>query len=165
VEAARAGEQGRGFAVVAAEVRALAQRSAEAAREIKALIGDAETRSKDGSRLAAEAGEAMTEIFAGVRRLDESMGQISAASNEQRAGLDQVNAAISQMDRMTQLNASMVGGLSSQAAALEREAASLARAVAEFRLHASQAPAAVEVVRETAPALPAARSTLLAAVA
>jgi methyl-accepting chemotaxis protein len=134
VEAARAGEQGRGFAVVATEVRALAQRSATAAREIKSLIADASGKVKDGSALAGEAGNTMTDMLATVGRVTASMAEISSASREQSAGIEQVNGALSQMDEMTQQNASMVGQLSDAAVSLERQASALAHAVAQFRL-------------------------------
>jgi methyl-accepting chemotaxis protein len=134
VEAARAGEQGRGFAVVATEVRALAQRSATAAHEIKSLIADATGKVQDGSRLAGEAGRTMSDMLATVARVADSMTQISSASREQSAGIDQVNGAIAQMDQMTQQNASMVGQLSAAATGLEQQAAALAHAVAQFRL-------------------------------
>jgi len=134
VEAARAGEQGRGFAVVATEVRALAQRSATAAHEIKSLIADATGKVQEGSRLAGAAGLTMSDMLATVARVAASMAEISSASREQSAGIDQVNGAIAQMDQMTQQNASMVGQLSAAASGLEQQATALAHAVAQFRL-------------------------------
>jgi len=141
VEAARAGEQGRGFAVVAAEVRSLAQRSAEAAREIKALIADSVGKVESGGRLVDEAGRTMGEIVDGVQRVTAIMAEISAASEEQSSGIEQVNRAIAQMDQATQQNASLVGEASNATRMLEQDAARLAEAVAVFELGAEAAPA------------------------
>jgi methyl-accepting chemotaxis protein len=107
VEAARAGEQGRGFAVVASEVRSLAQRSAEAAREIKALIGGSVDKVESGSRLVAEAGQTMVEIVNSVQRVTDIVAEISAAANEQSGGIAQVNDAVAGLDQATQQNAEM----------------------------------------------------------
>src|SRR5512147_2455503 len=108
VEAARAGEQGRGFAVVAGEVRNLAQRSAAAAKEIKTLIGDSVDKVENGSKLVANAGQTMDEIVTSIKRVTDIMAEISAASAEQSAGIEQVNTAITQMDEVTQQNAALV---------------------------------------------------------
>lgn len=137
VEAARAGEQGRGFAVVASEVRVLAQRSAAAAKEIKSLIGDSVTKVDAGCRLVEQAGTTMNEIVASVKRVTDIMGEIAAASNEQTAGIGQINQAISQMDEVTQQNAALVEESAAAAASLEDKAHSLAQAVAVFKLSSS----------------------------
>ena len=142
VEAARAGEQGRGFAVVAGEVRNLAQRSAAAAREIKSLIGDSVAKVDDGARLVNEAGSTMEEIVSSVKRVTDIMAEISLASQEQSAGIEQVHRAIGQMDETTQQNASLVEQAGAAAAALQDEAQSLAQLVSIFRLgNAMPAPA------------------------
>jgi methyl-accepting chemotaxis protein len=143
VEAARAGEQGRGFAVVAGEVRNLAQRSAQAAREIKAMIAESLQRVEAGHRQVSQAGEAMTEIVAQVKRVSDLIGEISAAAVEQSSGIGQVNSAISQMDQVTQQNAALVEESAAAAASLKDQAAQLARAVAAFRLGAVEAAAAI----------------------
>jgi methyl-accepting chemotaxis protein-1 (serine sensor receptor) len=134
VEAARAGEQGRGFAVVASEVRALAQRSSSAAKEIKDLIMLSVDRVQTGSTLASQAGETMSEIITAVQRVTDIMGEISAASSEQSSGIDQVSRAVSQMDEATQQNAALVEQASAAAKSLEQQALSLKDAVAIFRL-------------------------------
>jgi methyl-accepting chemotaxis protein len=134
VEAARAGEQGRGFAVVAGEVRTLAQRSAAAAHEIKALIGNSVTQVEAGSRLVEQAGATMQEVVESVRRVTDIMAEIRTASEEQSAGIEQVNTAITQMDQVTQQNAALVEQAAAAAAAMQDEAASLARVVRQFRL-------------------------------
>jgi methyl-accepting chemotaxis protein len=142
VEAARAGEQGRGFAVVAGEVRSLAQRSAEAAREIKTLIGASVERVEAGSRLVQDAGATMGEIVAGVQRVSDIIAEISAAASEQSSGIGQVNGAVAQLDRMTQQNASLVEQSAAAAQSLREQAGKLTRAVASFRIEgASSAPA------------------------
>ncbi|WP_295944708.1 methyl-accepting chemotaxis protein [uncultured Xanthomonas sp.] len=141
VEAARAGEQGRGFAVVASEVRTLAQRSANAAKEIKTLIDDSVTRVAEGSALVGQAGTTMQEIVASVQRVTDIMGEISAASREQSAGIEQVNTTVAQMDQATQQNAALVEEATASARAMEEEAGQLSQSVALFRLGAP-APAA-----------------------
>ncbi len=134
VEAARAGEQGRGFAVVATEVRNLAQRSAAAAKEIKALIGDSVEKVDAGSKLVAEAGTTMDEIVDGVKRVADIMAEITAASQEQSDGIEQVNQAVSQMDQVTQQNAALVEEAAAAAESLQDQARNLAEAVSVFRV-------------------------------
>ncbi|MDQ1061341.1 methyl-accepting chemotaxis protein [Stenotrophomonas sp. SORGH_AS_0282] len=141
VEAARAGEQGRGLAVVASEVRALAQRSAGAAKEIKQLIDDSVEQVAEGSALVQTAGRTMEEIVTGVRRVNDIMAEISAASKEQSAGIEQVNQTITQMDETTQQNAALVEEATAAARAMEEQAQHLGTAVAIFRTGAA-APAA-----------------------
>ena len=134
VEAARAGEQGRGFAVVAGEVRNLAQRSAQAAKEIKGLIEDSVNRVDMGSVLVESAGETMGDIVSAVTRVTAIMGEIASASDEQSRGIDQVGQAVSEMDRVTQQNAALVEESASAAAALEEQASMLTQAVSVFRI-------------------------------
>ena len=141
VEAARAGEQGRGFAVVASEVRALAQRSAGAAKEIKTLIDDSVGQVTQGSALVRTAGDTMQEIVSGVRRVNDIMAEISAASKEQSAGIEQVNQTITQMDETTQQNAALVEEATAAARAMEEQAQHLGTAVAIFRIDAGASPA------------------------
>ncbi|HIE0128232.1 TPA: methyl-accepting chemotaxis protein [Stenotrophomonas maltophilia] len=145
VEAARAGEQGRGFAVVASEVRTLAQRSAAAAKEIKGLIDDSVGKVTEGSSLVHQAGSTMGEIVASVQRVTDIMAEISAASQEQSAGIEQVNQTIVQMDETTQQNAALVEEATAAARAMEEQAGQLADAVAIFRLD-NQVSAAVKAV-------------------
>jgi methyl-accepting chemotaxis protein len=132
VEAARAGEQGRGFAVVAGEVRNLAQRSANAAREIKSLIGASVERVESGSQLVQQAGTVMTEIVSGVQRVTDIIGEISAASTEQSNGLGQVNTAVNQLDQMTQQNAALVEESSAAAESLREQAEQVRVLISRF---------------------------------
>ncbi len=134
VEAARAGEQGRGFAVVAGEVRSLAQRSAEAAREIKSLISSSVERVDAGSRLVQNAGSTMNEIVASVKRVCDTIGEISAAVTEQSGSIGQVNGTVNQLDQMTQQNAALVEQSAAAADSLKEQANKLATAVASFRV-------------------------------
>ncbi|WP_280152174.1 methyl-accepting chemotaxis protein [Piscinibacter sp. XHJ-5] len=135
VEAARAGEQGRGFAVVAGEVRSLAQRSAEAAKEIKALIGASVDRVESGSRLVAHAGQTMQEIVGSVQRVTDIIGEITAASSEQSDGIGQVNTSVVQLDHMTQQNAALVEQSAAAAESLKEQAMKLAGLVGTFKLN------------------------------
>ncbi|BEN11775.1 methyl-accepting chemotaxis aspartate transducer [Serratia marcescens] len=134
VEAARAGEQGRGFAVVAGEVRNLASRSAQAAKEIKGLIDESVSRVKHGSVLVENSGATMQDIVRSVTRVTDIMGEIASASDEQSRGIEQVTQAVTQMDQVTQQNAALVEESASAATALEEQAITLADAVAVFRL-------------------------------
>jgi methyl-accepting chemotaxis protein len=182
VEAARAGEQGRGFAVVAAEVRSLAQRSAASAKEIRGLIEDSVTRVENGARLVEQAGKTMDELVASVKRVAEIMTEIAAASHEQSSGIEQINRAITQMDNVVQMNASLVEEATAAATSMAGQATGLARAVAQFRLEEGslaalaaaqpalpvQAPAAPRVrapqpAPEAKPAVAARRDPALAA--
>ncbi|OJA06305.1 methyl-accepting chemotaxis protein [Halomonas sp. QHL1] len=134
VEAARAGEQGRGFAVVAGEVRNLASRSADAAKEIKTLIDASVTQIQQGSTLVEQAGTTMSDVVTAVRRVTDIMDEISAASQEQSDGIEQVSQAVGQMDQVTQQNAALVQQASAAAASLEEQANRLEQAVAVFKL-------------------------------
>jgi methyl-accepting chemotaxis protein len=140
VEAARAGEQGRGFAVVASEVRNLAQRSAEAAKEIKALIGNSVDKVETGSKLVGDAGLTMDDIVAQVKRVNDLIGEISAATSEQTTGIGQVSDAVSQLDEVTQQNAALVEESAAAAESLKVQASRLVEAVAVFRLKPAAAP-------------------------
>jgi methyl-accepting chemotaxis protein len=151
VEAARAGEQGRGFAVVASEVRTLAQRSAAAAKEIKGLIDDSVSKVDAGARLVDHAGATMEEIVVSVRNVTDIMSEIASASQEQTAGIEQINVAITQMDQVTQQNASLVEEAAAAAESMQDQAAKLARVVAVFRLDNSPSASA-------GPAAPAAKA-------
>ena len=151
VEAARAGEQGRGFAIVATEVRSLAGRSAAAAREIKQLIQASVEKVDTGNQLVADAGRTMADIVASVQRVTDVIGEISAASTEQRGGIVEVNAGVSELDRMTQQNAALVEQSAAAAESLRAQAQSLADVLARFRLdeggaHAAHASAESEPV-------------------
>ena len=141
VEAARAGEQGRGFAVVATEVRGLAQRSASAAKEIKALIDDSVNRVDAGARLAAQAGTTMTEVVASVERVSNIIAEITIASQEQSAGIEQINQAVAQMDSVTQQNASLVEEAAAAAESLRDQASHLVQTVSIFKTRDSHVAA------------------------
>jgi len=163
VEAARAGEQGRGFAVVAGEVRSLAQRSAEAAKEIKQLIGTSVERVEAGSRLVRDAGTTMEDIVRSVQRVNDMIGEITAAASEQSAGVGQVNQSVGQLDQMTQQNAALVEESAAAAQSLREQAEQLARTVSVFKVPggavalagAAVSAAAAGTVARTRPALKA----------
>jgi len=148
VEAARAGEQGRGFAVVATEVRSLAHRSAAAAKEIKGLITDSVARVDDGARLVDQAGSTMNDIVESVRRVADIIGEITMATEEQTAGIGQINQAIAQMDQVTQQNAAMVEQAATASEAMQEQATHLAGIVSIFKLDAARAVAALAPARE-----------------
>ena len=151
VEAARAGEQGRGFAVVATEVRNLAQRSAGAAKEIKGLINDSAAKVRTGSELVDQSGKALAEIVDSVKKVTDIVAEIAAASQEQSAGIDQVNHAVLQMDEMTQQNAALVEEAAAAARAMQEQATELTRQVGFFQLgdDADYAPAPTQKARTT----------------
>ncbi|HRF21722.1 MAG TPA: methyl-accepting chemotaxis protein, partial [Comamonas denitrificans] len=140
VEAARAGEQGRGFAVVASEVRALAGRSADAAREIKGLIAESVGNVSNGSTQVEKAGSTMDEIVVSVRRVADIMREISEASQDQTVGIAQINQAMQQMDQVTQENAALVEEAAAAAQSLQSQAQALVHTVSVFHTPASSQP-------------------------
>ncbi|MBW3549741.1 MAG: HAMP domain-containing protein [Proteobacteria bacterium] len=158
VEAARAGEQGRGFAVVASEVRSLAQRSAGAAKEIKQLIDDSVGKVEEGSTLVDQAGKTMGEIVTSVKRVTDIIADISAASQEQSTGIEQINQAVLQMDEGTQQNAALVEEASAAARSLEQQSGHLVQTVAAFRLNLETNAAASATPTSRSAQPPAARS-------
>ena len=162
VEAARAGEQGRGFAVVASEVRSLAGRSAEAAKEIKGLITASVERVEQGTLLVDKAGATMTDVVASIRRVTDIMGEISAASSEQSAGVAQIGEAVMQMDQATQQNAALVEEMAAAASSLNAQAGELVQSVSVFRLDARFAGGAAQVAARPRPAAMPAPSALRA---
>ncbi|WP_375575265.1 methyl-accepting chemotaxis protein [Paracidovorax oryzae] len=164
VEAARAGEQGRGFAVVASEVRSLAQRSSDAAKEIKALISTSVEKVEAGSQQVEEAGRTMADIVTQVKRVNDLISEISAATQEQAQGIGQVSDAVSQLDQVTQQNAALVEESAAAADSLRAQAGRLVDAVSQFRLHHDQGlPAPAPMAAPRAAAAPAAASALPAA--
>ena len=164
VEAARAGEQGRGFAVVASEVRSLAGRSADAAKEIKLLINTSVEKVEGGAALVSQAGETMTEIVSSVQRVTDIMGEISAAASEQSNGIAQINAAIGQLDQMTQQNAALVEQSAAAASSMKDQSHRLAGVVATFKLDANAVVATHKAAspRPSLPKAPAQRKALAA---
>ncbi|WP_339938620.1 methyl-accepting chemotaxis protein [Undibacterium luofuense] len=151
VEAARAGEQGRGFAVVASEVRSLAQRSAAAAKEIKTLIDDSTGKVEHGARLVDDAGNTMQDIVASVRRVADIMSEITCASQEQSAGIEQVNLAVTQMDEMTQQNAALVEEAAAAAESMRDQAEKLTQLVGQFRIGQAQVPSFLAARADSGP--------------
>ncbi len=140
VEAARAGEQGRGFAVVASEVRSLAGRSAEAAREIKSLIGASVDRVERGAKLVADAGSTMTDIVTSVKRVNDTLGEITAAASSQSSGISEINSSIAALDQMTQQNSALVEQSAAAAESLKEQAARLTQVVSNFKLDRRDGP-------------------------
>jgi methyl-accepting chemotaxis protein-2 (aspartate sensor receptor) len=163
VEAARAGEQGRGFAVVAGEVRSLAGRSAEAAKEIKALIGNSVERVENGARLVQTAGTTMDEIVTSVKRVQDIIGEISSAATEQSEGINSVNTSVVQLDQMTQQNAALVEESAAAAESLKEQAQRLVEAVAVFRVSSSESSYRAPAPRPALAPAPAFKPTAAAA--
>lgn len=166
VEAARAGDQGRGFAVVAAEVRNLAQRSAAAAKEIKGLIQDSADKVDQGAKLVNRSGETLQEIVGSVKKVSDIVGEINAASDEQASGIEQINSAVTQMDKSTQQNAAMVEEAAAAAESMSDQARLLTELVSFFRVEeeesAPAAPAHARPARATAPEAPKSRPRVVA---
>jgi len=177
VEAARAGEQGRGFAVVASEVRSLAQRSAQAAKEIKGLIGTSVDKVETGSKLVQDAGSTMDEIVASVQRVTDIIGEISAAALEQSQGIGQVNEAVTRLDQMTQQNAALVEESAAAAESLKDQAHRMTTVVANYNLgggsdipsfappSSAHAPVAAKAIARAAAIKPAAKTAAKTATA
>ena len=160
VEAARAGEQGRGFAVVATKVRSLARRSADAARQIKDLIGGSVARVEAGAKLIGEAGTTMSELVSQVQRVSDLIAEINAATHEQTTGIDQVSSAVMQLDQATSRNAESVNESAAAAEALSRLAGDLVQAVRVFRLSNDERNAAMGDLRRPQPLPTATESSL-----
>ena len=149
VEAARAGEQGRGFAVVAGEVRKLAQRSADAAKEIKALITDSVTKVEDGGALVERSGKTLQEIVTAIKKVSDIVAEMAAASREQASGIEQVNKAILQMDQTTQQNAALVEQTAAASHAMGEQAQQLQQLMAFFKLDEGNSPSINSLSNET----------------
>jgi methyl-accepting chemotaxis protein len=149
VEAARAGDAGRGFAVVASEVRSLAQRSSQAAKDIKDLITNSSNQVHQGVALVNQAGTSLTEILASIRQVAEIVSEIASASQEQSAGIDQINKALTQMDEMTQQNSALVEENAASTRTLEHQSGAMNEKVAFFRIDGDDAAATPEPVIET----------------